>query len=292
MRLDALEHPKTLHLGERLGITRPTTIGHLELLWAFVGKQSPQGNIGKWPDGAIARAAYWQGDAAEFVAGLVAAGFLDRCEASRLVVHDWPDHCPSWVRSKLKRAGLSFIVATPVAYALPTILPTHVAPTRAPVPSEGKGSVEKGCELDSTRDWIRSDGPARSPTASVDNSGDKRPNDPQPHEARQVFEQVRGTYPEGTYGAQNWILAEREVGRLLEQGESAASILDAARAYGLQQASMGNVGTQWIRSPEKFYREGWWRGPFKLPEARKDPEADRIASNIAAGQEWLARGST
>ena len=62
MKLDALDHPKTLDLAARLNVELPTVIGHLELLWAFTGKKASQGGIGKWPDGAIARArdrAWW-----------------------------------------------------------------------------------------------------------------------------------------------------------------------------------------------------------------------------------------
>lgn len=151
MRLDGLEHPKTLELAARLGVTRPTVIGHLELLWAFVGKLAPQGNIGKYGDGAIARAAEWQGDPTAFVDALLLTRFLDECGTCRLVVHDWGDHCPSWVRAKLKKARLDF--STPVP---PSIERSRVATiertieghlstlsgdsARARVPSEAKRS--------------------------------------------------------------------------------------------------------------------------------------------------------
>ena len=106
MKLDALDHPKTLDFAARLNIELPTAIGHLELFWAFVGKQAPQGNIGKWPDGAIARACYWNADPTVFVTALASAGFLDGDTKHRYLVHDWKDHAPRWVLSKLSRAKL------------------------------------------------------------------------------------------------------------------------------------------------------------------------------------------
>lgn len=109
MKLDALDHPKTLDFAARLNVSRPTAIGHLELLWAFTGKQSAQGNVGKWPDGAIARACDWMGDPKAFITALVDSGFLDRDPSYRLTVHDWSDHAPGWVRAKLKKVGLDFI---------------------------------------------------------------------------------------------------------------------------------------------------------------------------------------
>lgn len=109
MKLEALDHPKTLDFAARLGIELPTAIGHLELLWAFVGKKAPQGDIGKWPDGAIARACYWNADPTVFVTALANAGFIDAHTAYRYVVHDWHEHVPRWVLSKLSRAKLKIL---------------------------------------------------------------------------------------------------------------------------------------------------------------------------------------
>jgi len=111
LKLDALDHPKTLDLAARLDTSIPAAIGHLELLWAFTGKKAPMGNIGKWPDGAIARACYWMDEPVMFIAALVDAGFLDEDSDHRLLVHDWFDHAPRWVKSKLKSLGEDFILA-------------------------------------------------------------------------------------------------------------------------------------------------------------------------------------
>lgn len=113
MKLDGLDHPKTLDLASRLDISLPQAIGHLELLWAFVAQKTPHGNVGKWPDGAIARSAHWTGDATAFVTALVEAGFIDRHQSHRLVVHDWHEHAPRWVTSKIMRAGESFCTSDP-----------------------------------------------------------------------------------------------------------------------------------------------------------------------------------
>lgn len=109
MKLDALEHPKLFHLMERLNVRRTSAIGHLELLWAFTAKHAAQGDIGKWPDGAIARACDWEDDAETFIHALVDAGFVDLDEEHRLVIHDWRDHAQGWVRAKLKKLQLDFI---------------------------------------------------------------------------------------------------------------------------------------------------------------------------------------
>jgi hypothetical protein len=47
----------------------------------------------------------------------------------------------------------------------------------------------------------------------------------------------------------------------------------AARDYAAQQAAMGKVGSQYIRSPEKFYGQEFWRGPFDVPvDLKRDAE--------------------
>src|SRR5690349_13798115 len=120
MKLDALDHPKTLDLAARLGIELPTVIGYLELLWAFTGKKAPQGNIGKWPDGAIARACYWMGSPEVFITALRDARFIDAHTAHRLVIHDWREHAPRWVKSKLKTLGLAFVEDTPIDVSIDT----------------------------------------------------------------------------------------------------------------------------------------------------------------------------
>jgi hypothetical protein len=111
LKLDALDHPKTMDLADRLGVELPTAIGYLELLWAFTGKKTPQGDIGKWSDAVVAAACHWRGKPSDFVQALTEARFVDADPEHRLIVHDWHEHCPNWVRAKLKKDGTPF--ATP-----------------------------------------------------------------------------------------------------------------------------------------------------------------------------------
>jgi hypothetical protein len=126
MKLDALEHPKTLDFAARLNITRPTAIGHLELLWSFVGKNSPRGDVGKWPDGSIARACDWMGPPQVFIQALIDARLIESDDVHRLVVHDWRDHAAGWVRAKLAKLGVRFI-ATSRDVSASTNTPTGTA---------------------------------------------------------------------------------------------------------------------------------------------------------------------
>jgi len=110
MKRETMRHPKTYDLMVRLGCSRPTALGYLTLLWDYTGEVAPQGDIGKWPDGVIAQACDWTGDAIEFVEALVEARWLDRVEDPkvRLLIHDWPEHCERFVKAKLEYAHIPF----------------------------------------------------------------------------------------------------------------------------------------------------------------------------------------
>lgn len=157
MKLEALDHPKTLDLAARLEVELPTAIGYLELLWAFTGKKSPQGNIGKWPDGAIARACYWMGRPEVFIQALRESRFIDADETYRLTIHDWREHAPRWVKSKLKTLGLCFIDETP-ADTPPDIPPDTPGDIGGDTKGrEGKGSQDKGSEGKEAREALPDD---------------------------------------------------------------------------------------------------------------------------------------
>jgi len=108
MKRALLSHPKTNDLASRLGCNRPAAIGYLALLFDFCAEHSPQGDIGKWVNGAIAKACEWSGDADLFIDSLVKSKWLDEHDTHRLLIHDWQTNCDNWVRAKVKNMGVEF----------------------------------------------------------------------------------------------------------------------------------------------------------------------------------------
>jgi uncharacterized low-complexity protein len=252
LKLDALDHPKTLDFAARLGVSRPTAIGHLELLWAFVGKLAPQGNVGKFADGAIARASEWQGDPLEFIHALVGAGFIDVDAEQRLLIHDWHQHCPRWVSAKLKKLGITFAVPTAVPTAVATTVATTVpSPCARASPGEGKAGEGKCVR---THAQVPTAEGTEIPGANLDNL------------AYETTEAVKAVYPAGTYRGSNWILAQREISKLLAAGEGAEDLVTHARAFAQQQAAKGSTGTQFVLAPHRSSSARW-------PLARPVPAA-------------------
>lgn len=102
-------HFKMDALSERLGISLPHAVGIMEMLWHWAAESTPQGDIGKASDRAIANAVCWDRDSSELIAALIETRWLDRCPVNRLVIHDWEQHCEQSVKKYLQYWKLPFI---------------------------------------------------------------------------------------------------------------------------------------------------------------------------------------
>lgn len=138
MKREAANHPKMHDLAARLGIENEHALGLVQRLIWFTADHAIAGDVGKWPDGAIARGCGWQGEPTAFVDALTSAGWLDAHDAHRLILHDWPDHAENWVKAKMKKAKTAFLpdyFATPVRTSEATSVRTSEAtgmPTNEP----------------------------------------------------------------------------------------------------------------------------------------------------------------
>jgi hypothetical protein len=151
MKKEAIRHPKLYDLAARLDCSRAEALGYLTLLFDFTEDSAPRGDIGKWADGAIARACEWMGEPSMFVESLIASGWLDRCACHRLRIHDWPDHCQTWVRAKIAKMGGAFLecYTSPLCgskgaecVAVATIEPTIEATTEPTIVATGEATIE------------------------------------------------------------------------------------------------------------------------------------------------------
>lgn len=91
------EHPKLLRLCRLLEVSRPTAIGHLQLLWWWTLRFAPDGDLSRFANAEVAAACDWTGDADHFMQGLHAAGFLD-AQNGKASVHDWSEYGGAYVR--------------------------------------------------------------------------------------------------------------------------------------------------------------------------------------------------
>ena len=130
MKANTTELVKFKKLQRRLGESVRGVIGILELLWKATALQAPRGDIGKFDNEDIAILCDWEGDPDLLVSALVASGWLDESVDYRLLVHDWHEHAPIYVRAGLKAKHQTFL--TPTAGAPSEAMAPGVAPETAP----------------------------------------------------------------------------------------------------------------------------------------------------------------
>lgn len=111
--------PKFKGLMRELGLPRYATMGVLEAVWDLTGKHAPRGNLGKFSNQEIADDLGWDGDADKLVEALVKHRWLDTCETHRLLVHDWKDHAPDWLKKVVVRANQGWAADDSVRQWLP-----------------------------------------------------------------------------------------------------------------------------------------------------------------------------
>lgn len=104
-----LSHRKNRRLANVLGIPWCYSLGILEALWHITADRAPQGDIGRLSDQDIADEMFFPGDSKALIDALVTAGWLDRDDTYRLLVHDWHVYAPQTVTRLLARKNLSFL---------------------------------------------------------------------------------------------------------------------------------------------------------------------------------------
>jgi hypothetical protein len=116
MKLGTDRNPKFIQFMDVLNVSRPMAVGLLELLWHSTAEFAPQGDIGRFDNKGIAKLVGWRGSPDVLVDALVLTRWLDPCREHRLLVHDWRDHAPDFLKKRLERGKLCIFQAiTPTA---------------------------------------------------------------------------------------------------------------------------------------------------------------------------------
>lgn len=251
MKLDGLDHPKTLDFAARLDISLPQAIGHLELLWAFVAQKTPHGNVGKWADGAIARASHWTGEPTAFVTALCEAGFIEEHDEFRLIVHDWHEHAPRWVASKLSRAGQDF--CRPAGCETPDKDDEDDSSEEGTGDSSGDYSPDSSAE---SKPSLAKSSQAKSGQGRLPGSGE--PKDEYPPE----FEELWADYPKRAGGNPKKAALKAWKARI-RSGVDPQAIADGVARYARYCAVTGKLNTEFVKQastflgPDEHYLTDW-----------------------------------
>lgn len=109
MIASATELMKFKRLQRRLNLRRYETMGLLEALWRATIINAKQGDIGRLTNEEIATEIDWPGDPDELIKSLTETSWLDADYSHRLLVHDWKDHCPKYIKGVLARLNLEIL---------------------------------------------------------------------------------------------------------------------------------------------------------------------------------------
>lgn len=108
MKMTAPQSLKFSKLKRRLALPHWQAVGLLESIWLFTQVNAPAGDIGRHTDEDIAAGIEWHGDPTQLIDALIDCGWLDRSEAHRVIVHDWQDHVPKYLKGAMAKNGKPF----------------------------------------------------------------------------------------------------------------------------------------------------------------------------------------
>ena len=172
MKLNTINHPKVLRLRRRLTLPAWGAVGLLESLWHLTAQHAKDGALGKtFTNEDIANAIGWEGDPDQLIDALVSSGWLDVCEVNRLVVHDWHDHCPEFVKGNIRRMKKEFAsdpnsVGNSVPYSVPnsvtyssTVLSSVLeSPTPRPIQDQDQDQANSS-QVEESSEPVSTDSP-------------------------------------------------------------------------------------------------------------------------------------
>lgn len=139
MKHSTPDKAKFKKLQRRLGLGLKETVGLLEMLWRATIVNTIDGAIGRLDDETIAiECDYHEGEPEHLVESLVECGWLDRCEVNRLVIHDWKEHAPTFVKGNLRSHKKDFAMPT----GSPLIATCSEQPAKQPAKQLAKQPTE------------------------------------------------------------------------------------------------------------------------------------------------------
>ena len=200
MKSGTTEKLKFKKLQRRLKLKLWQCAGLLESLWMFTTNNAPAGDIGRHSNEDIAAALEWEDDADALIEALVETRWLDSDDVHRLLVHDWEEHCPNYLRGGFTRAGKKFAgqqndenqelssensrkkTSLATSYELPATKPNQTKPNQgnsnqvnsSPTKEQVVGVFQTKISAESLRDtgwllgWLKSEG-LRLKTPLIDN---------------------------------------------------------------------------------------------------------------------------
>lgn len=143
---------------------------------------------------------------------------------------------------------------------------------------QGPDPFDAGPRLDSEHNQGSADF-ALNPSSLTPDSGLLTDESRTPYEERargptddstdhEAFQRLKAAYPAGTYPQADWLEAERDITRRVEEGASWMELEAGVMRYRDQLVARDKVGSEFVFSPKKFFtgRERLYREAWPLPK--------------------------
>lgn len=273
MHQELARHPKLKRFARGLGISEPTAIGHLFLLWSWAMDYAQDGDLSRFGDDDIAAAMQWGGEPAAMIeallsCGILGYGFLESDGNGNLCLHNWDEHCGARFRQRIQGAERIRRHREKQARNADVTRYTCVSNANVTRGEERRGEEKRGdpppTPPGGVREGVESPAPkspeAGQPETSLpaerpQESGGARPNtDGKEAEPPAAFAVFWAAYPRKVQ-KQTALKAWRT---LVKHGASDADILNAAAAYQTASARKHTPSDK-IMHPATFLREDRWR---------------------------------
>lgn len=93
------------HLGSAPVDAETIAVGILERLWHMAINSAKRGDVGQHDNEVIAESCGWIGEPDDLILMLIDCGWLDESDQFRLVIHDWHEHAPAFLRRNIDKLG-------------------------------------------------------------------------------------------------------------------------------------------------------------------------------------------
>jgi hypothetical protein len=240
MKAGTQNHMKTKRLKRLLGLPLYRVVGLLETLWLLCVDCADEGNVGKFSDEEIADYLEWDGpqSPSDLVRALTDSGWLDADAEHRLVVHDWADHAPEFLKERVRKRH------------------AREAKRRKQTTYDDSTRDSGGTKPDSGGTKPDASGPTRDQPPLVPSI----PNQSQPIPTQPIPTTTTGDAGRG------WVVVEERLRGLgVREAETATT---AAREHGCTVDQVQRLADHWERHRT---REGWGVGLLHHAAERLQP---------------------
>ena len=260
------KHPKTRKAARLAGVSVPTLVGHLHLIWHWALDFAQEGNLSGYEPWQVEDAAMWEGAEGALFDALRLAAYTEVNNDSVCALHDWHDYAGKLIerrRADAARKRGETAKNPPAPRPNSPLPPTELQRNSDGTPTEGAQNPSVTLTVTSTvtnnEESLAPDGASKRPDlTSID--GGKKPKAPSDHERR--FNRFWAIYPKKRSKQDAWKAWQR----IKPDGDLTERIIEAVKALSKSRDWQKENG-QFIPYPATWLNAGGWEDEIATKSA-------------------------